>query len=559
MASKSEAMSGAEALEALISSGRMYSPLGCDGSSKPPEVVELGKNHRCVISLLPVEKETGRIYLIKDDEEAKHCLLWSDLEKEESISEATQRIASKAGLSSFEPVGLTSIECYPSIKQQYFRYTIWGHATPDKAGVADLDGFTTGEYEVVRSVSVRDKISVKSAKTGSVKAGSAVAISFVARDSSTGAIRAKLSSPVQGWISLKSGSGIVTVREKEKKQEKQLAGSSSPPSSSQSMGLDGGSQEILAKMRREMEKKIGRGGAKIEIMQTPLDVSGKSPETAASTVANAISSAGQSDQTEEKFCGAGKWFSCEEALEGAPSNIGQINAAKGMGVFSSGSENGEGGSRREVPVVARMPKGKLPHGSPYHIVKLVVVHAEKLLLWERLHGGAKVNWELPVTHLEAGDNLSFSGSRCLRASMGLVGRQEGVLRVEHVGMSSCGLDGTVTTLAQKLEFGTPDQDFKGKPPAHRWMTLEEMSKLPKDSFEAEILSLFKMALEATRLGKEAEELAQSKKDEDKQVVTGAQEIPQNDGPEPSPKSGDAAPGEERVNLTQLIEINAGFF
>eukprot|EP00954_Amorphochlora_amoebiformis_P007635 592412-Amorphochlora_amoeboformis.AAC.1 len=47
-----------------------------------------------------------------------------------------------------------------------------------------------------------------------------------------------------------------------------------------------------------------------------------------------------------------------------------------------------------------------------------------------------------------GVQIGFAGSRCVRASMGLVATQKGVLDIHHAGITHAGLDGTVTTILQ---------------------------------------------------------------------------------------------------------------
>mmetsp|Transcript_42187 Transcript_42187/g.68484 ORF Transcript_42187/g.68484 Transcript_42187/m.68484 type:complete len:262 (-) Transcript_42187:47-832(-) len=251
-------LEGAEALSTLINSGRMYAPMGCDGTTKPPEVVEIGGNHRAVIALLPVDKKSGMVYLRKDKSEpGGHCLAWDDLNKEESIPQAVRRIASEEGLDGFDPIGITSIECYPSLKQQYFRYTVLGLLAADSeasggsssSSPSAIHGFKKGAtYLMIRPASLRQGLSVKSEKIGSLRRGTSVVVECVTIDPSTKAVRAKLAKPNEGWVSLKSGSGIVTAKEAEQGSAQEQ----------QSLKVSG-AQEVLDKMRKEMEKKLGRG------------------------------------------------------------------------------------------------------------------------------------------------------------------------------------------------------------------------------------------------------------------------------------------------------------
>eukprot|EP00954_Amorphochlora_amoebiformis_P030472 1394732-Amorphochlora_amoeboformis.AAC.1 len=56
-------MAGVAALNELIEAGTIYTPSGCDGSTSPPSVVELGTNHRAVVSILPLKVHHLRIVL----------------------------------------------------------------------------------------------------------------------------------------------------------------------------------------------------------------------------------------------------------------------------------------------------------------------------------------------------------------------------------------------------------------------------------------------------------------------------------------------------------------
>eukprot|EP00466_Bigelowiella_natans_P007342 jgi/Bigna1/143582/aug1.80_g18290 len=334
-------LEGAEALSTLINSGRMYAPMGCDGTTKPPEVVEIGGNHRAVIALLPVDKKSGMVYLRKDKSEpGGHCLAWDDLNKEESIPQAVRRIASEEGLDGFDPIGITSIECYPSLKQQYFRYTVLGLLAAD----SEASGGSS------------------SSSPSAIHGGTSVVVECVTIDPSTKAVRAKLAKPNEGWVSLKSGSGIVTAKEAEQGSAQEQ----------QSLKVSG-AQEVLDKMRKEMEKKLGRGGATVQIMPTPLKPSSSSGNEAPATGDNKSpedgENGGKKEEKEEaeegESKGASTWIPGEQAINDAPSNIGQLLAAKDLGFFDQDAVDSISSLKRRVVAI---PKAELPFASPYHVV-----------------------------------------------------------------------------------------------------------------------------------------------------------------------------------------------
>ena len=461
--SSAAAMDALALLNELTSAGTGYAPVGRDGSQNPPTVVELGSNHRAVVTVV-AQKEDGTILLLPSaDEDEDVCLPWDDLRKEETIRAAAVRVAAEKAHITLDPLGIVAIENYPSLKKQFFRYTVLGKTVDPESGL----GFATGEYTLSKPVSLRTAVSVKSEKLTSIRPGTKVIVTQILRDAPSGSIRAFITAPQSGWITLKTAKGLVTaVRSAGNGAD---GGDGDEAGSTTSDLLTGGNLAVLEKMRAEMMKKTGKS-ASVKVMKSTIRLETKkhaeerkAAEAAASVGGSEGSGATTAASTDAKAEQQEKprWVNTEDAMKLAPAAIGQLEAL----------------SRH--PKGLDFPAGRMPHAAAYHLVETVCVHEDKALLVRRMDRG-KERWMLPATHLDPGDTVSFASSRLTRAFMGLVSFQVGVVRLEHAGMSSKGLDGTVTTVASTVDVLKPDSDFKAEQPPHRWLSETDLESFVKE-------------------------------------------------------------------------------